>query len=259
MKKLIPALCMLLVAAALMGTSTFAWFSMNTQVAATGMQVKATTSKNLVISNNSTKGEGEAASATSSFSGIVTLSPASTQTLASTQNFFKVNGEKIDYTTGAMKDGAAVTAATPVTSGTTGEVVKHTFYIRVDGATDDTFSKLYVSGITLSTSSRNITKALRVGVVSGSYGYIYAPVNGATVEYKGLVSAGTYGTNSVVADENVTLTAVNTDTATLGAVSSSAYTTVDVYIWYEGQDENCTSANSVNVEEVVVTVSFTAA
>ena len=38
-KKLIPALCMLLVAAVLMGTSTFAWFSMNDQVTATGMQV----------------------------------------------------------------------------------------------------------------------------------------------------------------------------------------------------------------------------
>ena len=44
-KKLIPALCMLLVAAVLMGTSTFAWFSMNTQVTATDMMVK-------VVSNN---------------------------------------------------------------------------------------------------------------------------------------------------------------------------------------------------------------
>ncbi|MBR5943184.1 MAG: hypothetical protein IKZ81_07590 [Clostridia bacterium] len=38
-KKLIPALCMLLVAAVLMGTSTFAWFSMNDTVTATGMSV----------------------------------------------------------------------------------------------------------------------------------------------------------------------------------------------------------------------------
>ena len=40
-KKLIPALCMLLVAAVLMGTSTFAWFSMNTSVQATGLQIQA--------------------------------------------------------------------------------------------------------------------------------------------------------------------------------------------------------------------------
>jgi len=42
MKKLIPAFAMLLVAAVLMGTSTFAWFSMNTQVTAEQMQIKAT-------------------------------------------------------------------------------------------------------------------------------------------------------------------------------------------------------------------------
>lgn len=40
-KKLIPALCMLLISAVLMGTSTYAWFSMNKTVTATGMQVTA--------------------------------------------------------------------------------------------------------------------------------------------------------------------------------------------------------------------------
>lgn len=40
-KKIIPALCMLLISAVLMGTSTYAWFSMNTTVHATGMQVTA--------------------------------------------------------------------------------------------------------------------------------------------------------------------------------------------------------------------------
>ena len=40
-KKLIPALCMLLISAVLMGTSTYAWFSMNMSVTATGMTVTA--------------------------------------------------------------------------------------------------------------------------------------------------------------------------------------------------------------------------
>lgn len=40
-KKLIPAFCLLLVSAVLMGTSTFAWFSMNKTVTATGMSVTA--------------------------------------------------------------------------------------------------------------------------------------------------------------------------------------------------------------------------
>lgn len=40
-KKLIPALCMLLVSAVMLGTTTFAWFSMNNKVTATGMTVEA--------------------------------------------------------------------------------------------------------------------------------------------------------------------------------------------------------------------------
>ena len=42
-KKLIPAIGMLLLSASMLVTSTFAWFSMNTTVEATGMQVSAVT------------------------------------------------------------------------------------------------------------------------------------------------------------------------------------------------------------------------
>lgn len=41
LKKLIPAFCMLLVSVAMLGTSTFAWFSMNKEVSATGMKITA--------------------------------------------------------------------------------------------------------------------------------------------------------------------------------------------------------------------------
>lgn len=41
-RKLIPAFIMLLVSAVLMSTASFAWFAMNTEVNATGMQVTAT-------------------------------------------------------------------------------------------------------------------------------------------------------------------------------------------------------------------------
>ncbi|MBO4468359.1 MAG: hypothetical protein J5766_03570, partial [Clostridia bacterium] len=55
MKKLIPALCMLLVSAILLGTSTYAWFSMSTEVSATGMEVTAVSDAIfLEISNAST-------------------------------------------------------------------------------------------------------------------------------------------------------------------------------------------------------------
>lgn len=53
-KKLIPALCMLLISAVMLGSSTFAWFSMNNKVTANGMQVQAASNTQfLVISQDS--------------------------------------------------------------------------------------------------------------------------------------------------------------------------------------------------------------
>lgn len=48
-KKLIPALCMLLVSAVLVGTSTYAWFSMQDQVQVNGLQVTAQTDQPYLI------------------------------------------------------------------------------------------------------------------------------------------------------------------------------------------------------------------
>jgi len=50
MRKLIPAVIMLLISAMLVGTSTYAWFSMNRTVTVTGMQVQAKAEKSLVVS-----------------------------------------------------------------------------------------------------------------------------------------------------------------------------------------------------------------
>ena len=79
-KKLIPALCMLLVAAMLMGTSTYAWFSMNTQVTATGMQVKAVAEDGLLIKNelDTDTASNWKVSTNASYGGLVDLAPTST-------------------------------------------------------------------------------------------------------------------------------------------------------------------------------------
>lgn len=54
-KKLIPALCMLLVSAVMLGSTTYAWFSMNKTATASGMNVTATSNEQFfVISNTNT-------------------------------------------------------------------------------------------------------------------------------------------------------------------------------------------------------------
>lgn len=54
MKKLIPALVLLLVSAIVLSTSSYAWFSMNTQVTASGMEVTAKAPASLLISTDGT-------------------------------------------------------------------------------------------------------------------------------------------------------------------------------------------------------------
>lgn len=49
LRKLIPAFAMLLVAAVLLGSSTFAWFSMNTTVTATSMSVTAKSDQTFML------------------------------------------------------------------------------------------------------------------------------------------------------------------------------------------------------------------
>ena len=55
-KKLIPALCMLLVSAVILGSSTYAWFSMNNKVTATGMSVTAVANTQYLIIAQNTAG-----------------------------------------------------------------------------------------------------------------------------------------------------------------------------------------------------------
>jgi hypothetical protein len=52
MRKLIPAFAMLMVAAIMMTTASFAWFTMNDKVTATGMEIQAKASGNLLISQS---------------------------------------------------------------------------------------------------------------------------------------------------------------------------------------------------------------
>ena len=51
MRRLIPAFAMLMVAAIMLSTASFAWFTMNEQVTASGMQIQAKSTGSLIIGN----------------------------------------------------------------------------------------------------------------------------------------------------------------------------------------------------------------
>ena len=227
-RKLVPALCMLLISAVLLGTSTFAWFSMNTTVTATGMQVTAKTDHTyLLISDTNDKDALQtnppAASTKVNLNTTKELTPAAHETLtkgtdaATVSNWYTAQGKDPSLTD--MKDGTK----TPLTT-LDGYVLKQTVYITVTSDSAD---------------AKNLKVSAEIN--DGTYTNI-APV-------KILVVCG---------DKFVELDSTKlTDTAVLAdTISGTALTQVDIYIYYDGNHADVTTNNAANLAGASVALTF---
>ena len=245
-RKLIPAVCMLLLAAVMAGTSTFAWFSMNTTVTAGTMAVSATAPTNLRICATNSATDSDWSGALSLSASLTTMVPVSCDNTNAALAFYKVkaNGDKIGYDDGAYK---ADTTFETATAGT--DYYTTSFFIKAVGA-DATNLKL--STITLNAGGeKELDKALRVMAVCGENKFIYEPVAGAATTYKAVKSLNT---EKPVLGDNITVSdaeSVLAETVTKTAVQ------VTIYIWYEGQDPACKSSNTVDMAGTTFSLSFT--
>lgn len=261
MKKLIAALLLLLISASLLATASFAWFSMNTQVTVTGMQVEAATTKNLLIKGSSDSDFSEVGTADSVIKELLPVSVnCPTNEALTAKTFFKLKtADGVDYTSGVMTNG--VTELQSAVANT--DYRSSVFIVRVDGKAGDKFDHLYVSEINItqtddSAVAEDITKALRIGVTDGSTTYIFAPVTGGAYTDGKSVSAYT-AEGKVTTFTAQTLTSVGLSTADFGAILQGTDRTFTVFVWYEGNDVNCTSPNAVNVEALKVSFVFSGA
>ena len=100
MRKLIPAIAMLLVSAVMMSTASFAWFSMADNAVATGMEVKATAAGGFAIASYVTKDQAPSkdsfkttASASYKNGDATGLAPTSHSTADA---WYKGQAEKVD-------------------------------------------------------------------------------------------------------------------------------------------------------------------
>ena len=262
MKKLIPALCMLLVAAALLGTSTFAWFSMNTNVHATGMTVKAVTSTNLFIAAKENGGTftGYGVTANTTVAAAETMNPV---TSADGKGFYALNAgyKGSTYDNSALVDstGNSVTDLTAAVftadkAADTNYVYQTQYKLATEDAASSKFAGFYVSGITVTNNGDPLAPALRVAVKAGETVKIYAPVAAATASYDSW--NGTAQVDDVA--PITTFTAANKFDIEIGTQATGAVT-VDVYVWFEGQDAACTSAAAAaQTSNYGVVINFTA-
>lgn len=271
MKKIIPSICMLLVTAVLMGTSTYAWFSMNKEVKATGMKVSASTSSNLIISDKTIDFANDNAY-NLPFNVTAVLSPASS---ADGKNFFKAD------TTASVPDkfGLPNDANFVKTNATDGKENGETFfieknaYIGVKGVNALTNLKVKpefiynkADGAAVAENEKAIYKALRVSVA-----YVTAAddekaatlltANTTTTTWDGAIVAGP--ANESTSTKNVTGYTEATAITGLDNLEVETSYHVIIRIWLEGQDANCFANNATSAKKVLADVTinliFTAA
>jgi len=261
MMKIVSAAAMLAVSASMLGTSTYAWFTMNKAVTVDGMQLKAKAETGLVVANAAAGTYDETASTAKAT--VAQLYPGSTYNLSTWLH--STSGR-----TDAANTQKSYTLGTPwVNNDDCGNYVVHDFYLK--GATADatTLTSLDINSVeakvSTSAPSQELSKALRVGIqFEGSSNiYIYAPVTGYTATVSVQKAVGDY--SSVTTDrESVSALAGNVksqDTSITSLPSRGTDTPIhaSVYIWYEGEDENCKSDNllaAASVEQIEVSVEF---
>ncbi len=290
--KILPAIAMLLVAVLSLSSATYAWFSMNTQVTATGMQVKAVAEDGLLIINelDADQAANWKVSATASYGGLVDLIPTSTADVSTWYH------NKSDAPDDAKAGQAASTYETVSAdtnwkrdegSGKTGVyyidadtdstkddvekayVLLNKFWIKSSGnaialGSGEKYDALYVNKVNVSgaSTSAELDASLRVAVKVGTQLFIYAPVANATTSYK-VGGASTDTTATAVPATGLINTATSqTSVPAIGTAKASTIP-VEIYIYFEGEDANCKSANikatldTLNVEVIfgITTVS----
>lgn len=242
-KKVVPALCALLVSAVMLGSSTYAWFSMNTKVTAKGMSVTAqSNSTYLVISKTNTLGTDISAALTvdNAVGGIggtkTSVYPSAkaekdiTGTEIKAGDWYYAASKKRDDA-GAVGDGALGTntlSATKIGTTLTADYqVTYTFYIGLSGeskAMDNATIKVDAADATAGNSSVALGKGLSAEVKIGD---------------KDAVTLKDGTTNANVTGVNLSNTAI----------------TVTVMVYIDGNNANVTSA-ATDLSDLALNLAF---
>lgn len=270
MMKIVSAAAMLAVSASMLGTSTYAWFTMNTQVTVTGMSMKTVVDSNLQI-DNAAPTNGGGWSAGSFATNDSTFANSITQTISNEVlvPVSTVDGYGYWFTdpTNVKGNGDATTDAyTEYTlaglKGKYGTTVTHGYldyhFVLKATNTTDTAQKIVLNKLKMTytpgTSETDTDKAWRVAILgkefttaavngaktlpdiatgNASVTKIYTPA-GATNFTPGEAVDSTNGTAAVTYSSAVGDSEIFTVNA-----NSTKYYEVVMRVWLEGEDTTC--------------------
>ena len=225
---LISSMAMLLVALVALSTATFAWFTQNTTSTADGIAVKTAKTSTLEISKT-----GHEWGTYVNYNHTKTMFPAST---ATGTNFFKAVAA--ESTASTLKTGSIQTAS--------GESYVFADQLNVRNNGDGT-----VKAVTITIENFKCDYGRIAIVPANEEGAITYPEGKSFVDYVYDVDGDTYSGLSKTDGTGVSITAHNTMEVSVGDLGSNVAKYYNLYIWFEGQDEDCKDANAgKNLDDV---------
>ena len=250
-KKLIPAIGMLLLSACMLVTSTFAWFSMNTEVSATNMTITAKgdqvylqivrADQPFVAGSAQTTVEavdntGNVYVPTNVYNGIDADGKV-TAFNGTASSLVWVTATSNDPAFSANKDNTGIEKYTKVETSALSKYVYQTDYkLRLDpDAGNVAGGKLKVTGVAFEGTAPTdaLASCVSVLIVCETEAILY--------------KQATAGTFTPAAGSKATLT-------TVGFPAGGVNKTVSVYVFFDGDNANCTTKN---VKDTPYTVSVT--
>lgn len=251
-KKLIPSFLMLLISASLMGTSTFAWFSMNTTVSATGMEIKAEVPTQLLIKGSAQNAEYKsdidfsdiADSAVYTENKLTHLFPVAYKTRsASVSNpndtFYKLTSSaysKVDVN-GLVEGTDADFSTADFTLATAGiDYVKDTFTLKYAGEYSAELAgcKVMITMTEVADKVSNIRNATHIILVDDK-----TTPNVYEFDMSNATGTAVAGEDTDYVLENQAITSFS---------EANEEITYTIYLFFDGEDSDCKNSNAVNMD-----------
>lgn len=251
-KKIVGATCALVAAVALSAGSTFAWFASNTNVTASGMNVTAKSeSTYLAIAQTISGGKignGTTINLSSVTGTVLPVSFATSEikneagdtTLVTANKWYKANGTATDNGA-AVKDSKeelTISEESGIGSASGSDYYVYTeFYVGLAEGSSATTKGIQADVTFSAATESNLNKSFTVAIdydaqptISIDQYYVYGAATGPVTKYSSAYLAA-----------SVTTTPVK----------------VKVYLYFDGEDTNCTTANAINLDAITVNLKFT--
>ena len=243
LKKLIPAFCMLLVSVAMLGTSTFAWFSMNKAVSATGMQITAKSDSVylLIMEGEKTAQEvqtNNSASAAATNPENTAMLPAAHETITKTEDAEAKEADTTTYSNWYYQTAKKPTASAAETSTKT-------------KLTTTSFSQYvleYTYTITLAKGSLEQGKLTATAKITKK--------NSETGPEKTIEPVKVLVTTTQKAAEFTTTNMTTAQDLYAGSITDTTAIVVKVYIYLDGTNEKVYTNNITNLDGAQIDLTF---